>query len=51
MAEELWYIRNEKASGIIDGKGNIIYNPKATHTFEEIEMKDLISYLEKVKNV
>lgn len=32
-------------------KGNIIYNPKATHTFEEIEMKDLISYLEKVKNV
>ena len=30
-------------------KGNIIYNDKATHTFEEIECEDLIDYLKALK--
>ena len=30
-------------------KGYIIYNPKAEHTFEEIEIEDLIDYLKKLK--
>ena len=30
-------------------KGNIIYSPKATHTFEEYECKDFIDYLKTLK--
>jgi FMN phosphatase YigB (HAD superfamily) len=30
-------------------KGNIIYDPRATHSFEEIECKDLIDYLKNLK--
>lgn len=30
-------------------KGNIIYNPKATHTFEEYESSEVIEYLKSLK--